>query len=436
MTKTIYDTNTKLNRIAWLSSENPKKELTSLMHLYNRESLINCFLELNGKKAIGIDGITKEKYGENLYQNIDDLIERMKRMAYRPGPVKQVLIPKEGKPGATRPLGISNFEDKIIQKMTQKILEAIYEPLFKPCSYGFRPRRGCHDAIKDLQHYLWGNEVETVIDLDLGNFFGTIDHKILEEFLRVKIKDTRFMRYIIRMFKAGTLKNGDMMINEEGVPQGNIASPVMANIYAHYVIDVWIEEMVKPACKGKIRLFRYADDVIICCEREEDARRIMEVLGKRLERFKLRLNEEKTKMVSFSKSKIGMGIKQGTFDFLGFTFYLGRSKRNKVIPKLKTSKKRLRSKLAKVKEWLKENRNKTRLRPLWETFCAKLRGHNQYYGMSHNSESIRIFSYEARRLFFKWINRRSQRKSFNWEKFHLFLKRYPPPTPRIIHKLF
>jgi len=260
MTKTIYDTNTKLNRIAWLSSKNPDKEFTSLMHLYNQESLTNCFLELNGKKAIGIDGITKVKYGENLHHNIDDLIKRMKMMAYRPGPVKQVLIPKEGKPGATRPLGISNFEDKIIQKMTQKILEAIYEPLFKPCSYGFRPGRGCHDAIKDLQHYLWGNEVEIVIDLDLGNFFGTIDHKILEEILRDKIKDPCFMRYIIRMFKSGTLKDGDMMIDEEGVPQGNIASPVMANIYAHYAIDVWIEEMVQPACKGKARLFRYADE--------------------------------------------------------------------------------------------------------------------------------------------------------------------------------
>jgi RNA-directed DNA polymerase len=320
--------------------------------------------------------------------------------------------------------------------MTQKILEAIYEPLFKPCSYGFRPGRGCHDAIKELQHYLWGNEVETVIDLDLGNFFGTIDHKILEEILREKIKDPIFMRYIIRMFKSGTLKEGDIVTDEEGVPQGNIASPVMANIYAHYAIDVWIEEMVQPMCKGKIKLYRYADDAIICCEKEDDAQRIMKVMGRRLERFKLRLNEEKTEMVSFSKRKMGMGIKQGTFDFLGFTFYLGRSKRNRIIPKLRTSKKRLRSKLAKVKEWLKTSRNRIKLRPLWKTFNSKLRGHNQYYGVSHNSESIQTFFYESRRLFFKWINRRSQRKSFNGEMFQSFLKRYPAPKPRIYHRLF
>ena len=162
----------------------------------------------------------------------------------------------------------------------------------------------------------------------------------------------------------------------------------------------------------------------------------MKVLGKRLERFNLKLNEEKTKIVSFSKRKMNMGIQQETFDFLGFTFYLGRSKRNKIIPKLKTSKKRLRSKLTKVKEWLKKNRNRTKLHPLWKTFCSKLRGHNQYYGVSHNIDCIQTFFYESRRLFFKWINRRSQRKSFNWEKFQLFLERYPPPTPRIYHKLF
>jgi len=214
-TENQYDTDTKLRRIAMLSGEDPKKKFTCLMHLFNFESLLGCYHQLDGKKAIGIDGINKDVYGNNLNENINDLINRMKRMAYIPGPVKEVLIPKEGgKPGATRPLGISNLEDKIVQKMMQKILEAMYEPTFYECSYGFRPGRGCHDAIKDLQDHLHKNNVEVVIDIDLGNFFGTIDHKLMKEILSEKIGDPKLMRYIDRMFKAGVLSDGDLRIEE------------------------------------------------------------------------------------------------------------------------------------------------------------------------------------------------------------------------------
>ena len=215
-TETQTITKTKLNRIALLSKGDPRRSFESLMHHFNEESLKECFHELDGKKAVGVDGIDKETYGKDLDLNISTLITKMKSMAYRPGPVKEVLIPKEGKPGATRPLGISGFEDKIVQKMMQKILESIYDPLFLNCSYGFRPGRGCHDAIRDLQHHLHANENQTIIDIDLQNYFGTIDHEILEDILKEKIKDTKFMRYINRMFKAGVLSQGDLITFRKG----------------------------------------------------------------------------------------------------------------------------------------------------------------------------------------------------------------------------
>ncbi len=302
-TETLNATQTKLNRIAWLSEQNPNKEYECLMHLFNKEALLECFHGLDKNKAVGIDGIDKEKYAENLNKNIDDLLVRMKKMAYHPGPVREVLIPKEGKPGATRPLGISNLEDKIVQKMMQRVLESIYEPIFLSCSYGFRPGKGCHDAIKDLQNHLYVHNIQTVIDIDLKNYFGTIDHQLLEEILRRKIKDPKLMRYIVRMFKAGVLSKDDLKISEEGVPQGSICSPIFSSIFAHYAIDLFIQDEIKTYCKGKVQLFRYADDAVICCQYDEDASRIREILPQHLEKFKLQLNEEKTKLVGFDKKK-------------------------------------------------------------------------------------------------------------------------------------
>lgn len=429
-------TNTKLERIAWLSKQDLGKKFSCLMHLYNQESLIECFNELEKDKAVGVDGVTKMAYGTNLHGNINELITKMKAMAYRPGPVREVLIPKEGKPGATRPLGISNLEDKIVQRMTQKILESIYEPLFLDCSYGFRPNRSCHAAIQALTQHLYENEIQTVIDIDLKNFFGTISHELMENILREKVIDLKFMRYIIRMFKAGVLTEGDLRITEEGVPQGSVCSPVMANIFAHYALDKWIEDMVKSACKGKIALFRYADDAIICCQYDTDAQRIRQALGKRLEKFRLQLNEEKTKLVAFDKRAAAQGVKQETFDFLGFTFYIGKSQTGWMIPKLETKAKTMRTKLKRVNEWAKKISSERSLREIWKTFKAKLRGHIQYYGVSHNSKKVEEFLYRSTKIMFKWLNRRSQRRSFSWEKFDLFLKMNPLPKATIVHKLF
>lgn len=435
-TELCDDTETKLKRIAWLSAQDNRKVFDNVMHLFNAESLTICFHELSGKKAVGIDGIDKASYGNNLKENLQNLVERMKRMGYRPGAVRQVLIPKEGKPGATRPLGISNFEDKLVQKMMQKILESIYDPLFYHNSFGFRTGKGCHDAIKALHHYLYKEEVETVIDVDISNFFGSIDHKILENMLREKITDDRFIRYMIRLFKAGVLSEGELKISEEGVPQGCVCSPILANIFAHIVIDEWFEVIVKPRCEGAVTMFRYADDMVICCRYQRDAERINTALGKRLARYQLKLNEDKTKMVSFSKSQHRAGNLQGIFDFLGFTFYWGKSRKGAGIVKVKTSKKRLRDKLKKVNDWLRVNRNKHQMKELWKIINSKVRGHIQYYGVSFNIDEVNKFLHEVSRLSYKWLNRRSQRKSFNWDSFQLFYQRNPLPKARICHALF
>src|SRR3989304_3303211 len=429
-------TNTKLKRIAWLSEQDHGKKFECLMHLFNYESLLECFHELDKNKAVGIDGINKMAYAINLDANIQELITKMKDMAYRPGPVREVLIPKEGKPGATRPLGISNLEDKIVQKMMQKVLESIYEPLFLNCSHGFRSGKSCHTAIQALQDHLYGNDIQTVIDIDLKNFFGTIEHQLLENILKEKIKDPKFMRYINRMFKSGVLTEGDLKISDEGVPQGSICSPVLSNIFAHYALDVWIEEMVKPACKGTVALFRYADDAVICCQYEADANRIRQTLAKRLEKFGLQLNEEKTKLVAFDKKAATQGVKQETFDFLGFTFYWGKARTGRIVPKLKTRSKTKKAKLTRVKEWIKLVGMQKPLREIWKIFRAKLRGHIQYYGVSHNCAQVNIFLQGATRIVFKWLNRRSQRKSFTWENFQIFMKKNPIPEARIVHRMF
>lgn len=429
-------TETKLKRIAWLSSQSRDRVFGQLMHHINEGLLRSCYQELDGKKALGIDGIDKASYGEHLGENLKELVLRMKRMAYRPGPVRQVQIPKAGKAGATRPLGISNFEDKLVQMGMHKVLESIYEPIFLNCSYGFRPGRGCHDAIRALSDHLYQNQVETVIDVDLANFFGSIDHKELEKLLREKIVDSKFMRYIIRMFKAGVLADGELTVSAEGVAQGSVCSPILANIFAHYVIDEWFEETVKKHCAGRVEMFRYADDLVICCQYQRDSERVKQALGQRLTKYKLKLNEDKTKLVGFSKRGFRAGSRQGVFDFLGFTFYLGHSKKGFVIAKLKTSGKRIREKLKALNEWARKVRSAHPIKAIWGTFCAKLRGHIQYYGVSHNSKHVQTYLMKAKRILFKWLNRRSQKRSFSWDKFELFVKRFPLPVAKVKHALF
>ena len=403
------------------------------MHHFNEESLGACYSQLDGRKAVGADGVSKADYGIDLANNLKELVGRMKRLAYRPGPVRRVLIPKTGKVGATRPLGISNFEDKLVQCMMHKVLESIYEPLFLNCSYGFRPGRGCHDAVRALHQYLYRHEVDTIIDVDLACFFDTIDHKKLLAMLSEKIKDQRFLRYVVRVFKAGVLTEGELVVDIEGVPQGSVCSPILANIFGHYVIDVWFEETVKRHCCGEVALFRYADDMVICCRNERDALRIREALARRLARFGLSLNKEKTRLVPFARRRPNH---HNAFDFLGFSFYFGKSKRGIVIPKVKTSGKRLRAKLSLIAQWIRKVHSRRPLPWIWNTFRAKLLGHIQYYGVSFNVRALRIFVHQSVRIIYKWLNRRSQRRSFTWESFRLFIQTNPLPRVAIYHPLF
>jgi group II intron reverse transcriptase/maturase len=406
------------------------------MHHFNQASLAECYRELDGNKAVGVDGIDKAQYGERLEENLEDLVERMKRMGYRPGPVRQSLVPKEGERGARRPLGISNFEDKLVQKMMQKVLESLYEPVFLECSYGFRPHRGCHEAVKALHQYLYRHPVETVIDVDIANFFGSLDRELLVEMLQEKIGDERLIRYLKRMFKAGILTDGELQWQEEGVVQGSCCSPVLANVYAHHVIDVWFETMARPHCRGRVQLFRYADDLVICCQYASDAERLVRALKGRLSQYRLTLNEAKTRQVTFSRPARTGEPKPGTFDFLGFTFYWGRSRRGAPIPKVKTSGKRLRSKLKNLNQWARGVRNRYRLKEIWRQFGNKLQGHIRYYGVSFNFRSLKNYRDQAKRILFKQLNRRSQRKSFTWQQFDLFVAAHPLPPLRIYHALF
>jgi RNA-directed DNA polymerase len=434
VTKPLTATATKLNRIAKLSRENPTMEFKWLMPHINKESLTSCFCELDGKKAVGIDGITKEQYGENLERNIDSLLTKMKSMSYKPQAAKEVLIPKEGKPGATRPLAISAFEDKMVQLQIAKILEAIYEPIFRNCSYGFRPGRNCHLAVKDLLAQV-SKGCEIVIDVDLKNYFGMIQHETLLNFLRIKIKDERLIRYIARLLKAGIFREGRFEVSEEGSGQGNIASPILSNIYAHYVLDTWLEDVVPQYTAREVKSFRYADDQVICCYYRSDSVKVLKALKSRLNKYGLELNAEKTKVVKFNKREFPQ-IKQGTFDYLGFTYYIRRSRIGHTHVAVKTSNSRFHSKLRRVKHWCKTYKDKYKLRVLWDTFNSKLRGHIQYYGVSLNSDKVYEFVHQATGIFFQWINRRSQRKSMTWEQFNEFRKAFPSVTVKTCHNLF
>lgn len=435
-TETLTPTETKLKRIAALSAADRNMIFTNVMHLFNYESLLACFHELDGKKAIGSDGISKAEYKENLASNLRNLVERMKRMAYIPGPVRQVLIPKEGKPGVTRPLGISNFEDKIVQMMMHKILENIYEPLFHKDSFGFRPERSCHDAIKELYTHLNTHEVATIIDVDLSNYFGSISHQEATKIISKKINDPKLIRYLIRMFKSGVLTDGELTISDEGVVQGAVCSPVIANIVTHEVIDNWIEKTVKTHCSGRVKMVRYADDIVICCQHDKDAMRIKTALANRLTKYGLKMNEDKTKLVKFSKRKQSCGEKQETFDFLGFTFYIGKAIKGYYLVKLKTNSKRFRSKLKKVNDWARSMKDKIPLNFIMKLAISKLRGHIQYYGVSHNYASVNKFIRGVVKILFKWLNRRSQRKSFAWAQYQKLLARVQFPKAKICHKLF
>ncbi|MEX0917096.1 MAG: group II intron reverse transcriptase/maturase, partial [Candidatus Paceibacterota bacterium] len=348
---------TKLARIAEIAKEKPKERFTSLYHLLNEEMLLQCHVELDGNKAAGIDRVTKAEYEANLEENIRNLAERLKRKGYRPQPVRRTYIPKDEK--SMRPLGIPAYEDKIVQLGLNKILQAIYEQDFLNHSYGFRPGRSCHDALKEVNRIIEKGKISYVVDADISGFFTHVDHEWLMKFIELRIEDPNLRRLIVKFLKAGIMEKGIYEDTEEGTPQGSIASPILANIYLHYALDLWFQVAVKKACKGQAEIVRYADDYVCCFQYKEDAERFYKALVTRLAKFSLKIAEEKTKILMFGRFAADNSKRQGlgkpkTFDFLGFTHYCSKGSNGKFRIKRKTSRKKFKAKLKAFKMWLRE----------------------------------------------------------------------------------
>jgi group II intron reverse transcriptase/maturase len=432
---------TKLRRIAEKARKEPRFVFTSLYHLMDTELLRGCFKRLRPNAAAGIDRVTKAEYAENLEANLAELVKKLHRMGYRPQAVRRRYIPK---PGSTRqrPLGIPTMESKLVQAGLVRILEQIYEQDFLDCSYGFRPGRSCHDALRALSHAVEDSKVNWIVEADIKGFFDSVDHEWMMKFLGHRIGDKRVLRMVKRFLKAGIVEEGKLLMSEEGTPQGGVISPLLANIYLHYVLDLWFERRFKRSCSGVARLIRYCDDFVVCFEKQEEAERFRKELIEPLVQFSLEVEPTKTKVLEFGPHAAGHARQQGrrkpeTFDFLGFTHYCSRSRNGKRFRmKRVTSRKRFRAKLAAFKYWLKMNRSRKRTRELWDGACVLLRGHYAYYGVTDNSKGIERFAHEVKRLLYKWLNRRGGKRSLSWDKVILMQERFPLPKPRIMVNLF
>lgn len=407
------------------------------MHLLNKENLKGCFYRLRRNSATGTDGVIWSEYEDKLDKNLENLVARMKKWAYRPQPVRRVYIPKSN--GKQRPLGIPTIEDKIVQMAISRILSAIYEKDFKDFSYGFRAGKNCHDALERLDYLIKWNPVNYVIDADIKGFFDNVNHTWMIRMLEERISDRHLLRLVKRFLRNGYLEEGKEYKTEQGTPQGGIVSPVLANIYLHYVLDLWFEKVIKKQCNGFVSMVRYADDYIICVRYVADAEAILTLLKERLRKFDLELAEGKTKLIRFGKFAVEkarkQGKKAGTFDFLGFTHYNDTDRKGVFKVSRRTARKRYVTKLKEVYMWLKSVRN-IKPKEWWQTLCAKVRGHYQYYGVSGNYRSINRFYENIRRYLYKWLNRRSQKKSFNWDGFLDYLSRFALPKPKIYHDLY
>lgn len=417
---------------------NPKGKWTSLMHLFSEDFLKECFNELNKDAAPGVDGITKSEYGRNLEENVHELHKRMKAWKYRPQPSRQTKIPK-GR-NKFRQLGIPCIEDKMVQRGIKRLLDEIFEPLFLDSSFGFISGRNCHEALRTLNHSIDRNPVSYILDADIEDFFGSVNHKLLMKALEFHISDRNFLRLIGRFLRSGIMKDGENAKSDEGTPQGGLISPVLANIYLHYGLDVWFEEKARHKLKGFAELVRYADDFVVCFQYKEDVELFKEILEERLNSIDLKLSSVKTRIVKFGRKpwkewKDG-GDKPDTFDFLGFTHICGTTRKGKFKVEVKTSGKRLSTKLSLMNFWMKKTRNRMRIAELWKLICLKLRGHFEYYGVSGNSISLSKFKDIVKKIAFKWLNRRSQKRSYTWEQFSRFVKFNPLPKPKIKHSLY
>jgi len=429
---------TKLALISERARKEPNLQFTSLAHLLNVECLKECYYSLGRDRASGIDGVSWEEYGKRLGENLEDLVCRLKAKRYKPQPSRRVYIPKDEH--SKRPLGLPALEDKIVQKGVAKILEAIYEQDFLEFSYGFRPNRSCHQAIKVVDKAIMKRPINYIIEADIKGFFDNVSHEWVMKCLEVRIKDPSFLLLIRRFLRAGYIDAGQLVLTTKGTPQGGNLSPILSNIFLHYVLDLWFEKKIKSKVRGACHLVRYADDFICMVQYADDAKYIEQAMRERFGKFGLELHPDKTQVIHFGRGKrdkLGQDKHlPHSFDFLGFTHYWGKSRRGNWILCRKTSSIRLRRACKELATWLKTIRSSAKLKEWWPILRAKLRGHYQYYGISGNNRAMCRYCDVTDHLIFKWLNRRCQKVSFNWKGFRAYLKRYPLPKPRVVHNLY
>ncbi len=424
---------TELARISEMSVEHPDMVFTSIGHLIDVELLTECHRDMDGKKAVGIDGVSKDEYGKKLEENLKDLINRLKSKSYRPKPAKRVEIPKDN--GKTRPLSIYCYEDKLVQEAVKRLLEAVFEPHFYDEMMGFRPNRGCHDAIKKLGVMLEKRKTDWVLDADIKGFFDHLDHEWIIKFVESRIKDPNVIRLIRRMLKSGIMKDFQFEETEEGSGQGSVCSPIIANIYMHYVLVWWFKERIQPQLKGYSGLVVYADDFVVCFQYRQEAERFYELLKGRMAHFGLEMEESKTRLIEFGRfaadNRRNRGVgKPETFTFLGFTHYCSTARGGWFRVKRKTSKKKFAKKCRELNKTIRDMRT-WKLEKIFRKLNQILIGYYHYYGITDNGRCLYSMKHRIERMLFYWLNRRSEKRSYTWESFHNVLRWFPLAEPKI-----
>jgi len=413
----------------------PEGRFHSLAHRIDVPALERAYRRMRKDAAVGVDGVTKEQYGQELESNLQDLHARMKAKRYRHQPIRRVHIPKEG--GKTRPIGISAFEDKLVQDALREVLEAIYEQDFLDCSYGFRPGRSAQDAVRTLDRVVHRGKVNWILEADIVSFFDSLDRKKLKEMLEVRVADGSLLRLIGKCLHVGVLEGVELSTSETGTAQGSVLSPLLGNVYLHHVLDRWFEQKVKPRLRGQASLVRYADDFVIGFETKEDAQRVMDALGERLLHFGLTLHPDKTRLLPFRrppKSQEG-GKGRATFDFLGFTFYWARTRKGRWGMFCKTRSASLRRFIGAVYDWCHRHRHLS-VAAQHKALTRRIQGHFNYFGVSGNFISLLRVVEQAKRSWYKWLCRRSHRTRLTWGRFADLLRDFPLPTPRITVRIW
>lgn len=436
-TPNLGSVSTRLQRIAQLAQEDRSRSLVSLSHHIDVDLLREAHRRTRKDGAVGVDGQTAAEYEGNLEENLQSLLDRFKSGLYKAPPVRRVHIPKGSNPSKKRPIGVPTFEDKVLQRGVSMVLEAVYEQDFLACSYGCRPGRSAHQALGDLWKGLMSMGGGWVLEADIQSYFDTLDHGHLRSFLDQRVRDGVIRRMIDKWLKAGVLEEGSLSHPTTGTPQGGVISPLLANLYLHEVLDVWFETAVKPRLAGAALLIRYVDDFVLVFQKESDARRVQEVLPKRFGQYGLKLHPDKTRLVYFRPPVSESEPRQGeprSFELLGFTHFWERSRRGSWVVKRKTASTRLSRTLQRINQWCQDHRH-TSIPWQHAQLQRKLRGHDGYYGITGNSKSLSSLRHWVKRLWRKWLSRRSRTSKVKWAQFNQLLQRYPLPNPRIWHAI-